>query len=145
MDRRPRPPQEGIFTPGDRRTLLTFGLFIAFITLIAFSTGRQESVSKGQSMAFITLSLCQLVHVLNFRSLRESIFQRGLLGNKPLLLGVLAAGLLQAAVIFLPFLREIFRIVALTAADWWYIFGLVLSPLVFGEIWKFLVFRRRQG
>jgi Ca2+-transporting ATPase len=96
-------------------------------------------------MAFITLSLCQLVHVLNFRSLRESIFQRGLLGNKPLLLGVLAAGLLQAAVIFLPFLREIFRIVALTAADWWYIFGLVLSPLVFGEIWKFLVFRRRQG
>ncbi len=143
MNRPPRPPQEGIFTSGVRRTLSVFGLYIGLITLAAFSIGRQESVLKGQSMAFITLSLCQLVHVFNFRSLRESIFQRGFLGNKHLLLAILAAGLLQASVLFLPFLREIFRIVDLTAADWWSISGLVLSPLVLGEIWKGLVFRRR--
>lgn len=144
MNRPPRSPKEGIFAPGVRSTLAAFGLFIALITLVAFSIGRQESVLKGQSMAFITLSLCQLVHVLNFRSLQESLFKRGLLGNKPLLLGILAAALLQAAVIILPFLREIFRIVELTAADWWHIIGLVLSPLVFGELWKGFFLRRRQ-
>ncbi|NLW09560.1 MAG: calcium-translocating P-type ATPase, SERCA-type [Firmicutes bacterium] len=145
MDRPPRPPQEGIFTSGVGRTLSVYGLFIAFITLIAFSIGRQESLLKGQSMAFITLSLCQLVHVFNFRSLHESVFKRGLFGNKHLLLGVLAAGLLQAAVLFIPFLREIFRVVDLTAADWLRILGLVLSPLVIGEIWKALSFHGRQG
>ena len=145
MDRPPRPPQEGIFTAGIGRTLSIFGVFIAFITLVAFSIGRQESVLKGQSMAFVTLSLCQLVHVFNFRSLQESVFKRGLFGNKHLLLGVLAAGLLQAAVLFLPFLQEIFRVVDLTAADWLCILGLVLSPIVVGEIWKALSFRSRQG
>ena len=105
-----------------------------------------ESVLKGQSMAFITLSLCQLVHVFNFRSLHESVFKRGLFGNKHLLLGVLAAGLLQAAVIFLPFLQEIFRVVDLTAVDWLRILGLVISPLVVGEIWKAAIaFRDRRG
>jgi Ca2+-transporting ATPase len=146
MDRPPRPPQEGIFAAGVSRTLSFFGVFIAFITLAAFSIGRQESVLKGQSMAFITLSLCQLVHVFNFRSLHESVFKRGLFGNKHLLLGVLAAGLLQAAVIFLPFLQEIFRVVDLTAVDWLRILGLVISPLVVGEIWKAAIaFRDRRG
>jgi hypothetical protein len=62
------------------------------------------------------------------------------------LLGVLAAGLLQAAVIFLPFLQEIFRVVDLTAVDWLRILGLVISPLVVGEIWKAAIaFRDRRG
>ena len=87
MDRPPRPPQEGIFAAGVSRTLSFFGVFIAFITLAAFSIGRQESVLKGQSMAFITLSLCQLVHVFNFRSLHESVFKR-VFGNKHLFWGL---------------------------------------------------------
>jgi magnesium-transporting ATPase (P-type) len=109
---------------------------ISLITLAAFRAGLAESVAKGQSMAFATQS--QLAHVFNFRSLRGTVFQRGFHKNRSLLLAVFTAGLLQAAVLFIPFLMAVFRLVVLDAGDWAVVAGLSLAILLLGELWKAL-------
>ncbi|MEW5783506.1 MAG: cation-translocating P-type ATPase [Bacillota bacterium] len=145
MDRPPRDPREGIFGSGSVATLAAFGTFIALITLTAFRIGSMETVMKGQTMAFATLALSQLAQVFNFRSLHESILKRDIFANRSLLWAVGVSGLLQAAVMFNPFLMSVFKVVPLKPSDWSIVAGLSLSPLVFGEIWKWVRSRLRTG
>lgn len=144
MQKKPRDPGEGIFAYGMKRTLVFYGVFIAFVTLAAFNIGAKESIMKGQTMAFATLGLSQLAHVFNFRSLSNSILTRGFLGNKPLLLGILVSAVMQLAVLFTPFLMEIFKVQRLAPSEILEISGLVLSPLLFGELWKAVWIRKKQ-
>ncbi len=136
MNNPPRDPAEGIFGPRSRRLIIGFGVLIALITLIAFRLGLSESLLKGRTMAFATLSLSQLIHVFNFRSLKISLLRRGPLGNPPLALSVLASAAAQLAVLLVPFLMVTFRTVALSPFDWLAITGLILVPLAAGELWK---------
>ena len=136
MRRPPRDPKSGLFDPQSVRTLLTFGLLIGLITLTAFSIGAGESVEKGRTMAFATLSLCQLVHVFNFRSLHRSVVGRRFFGNRPLLGAVLLSAALQLAVLLIPAAAAIFHVVPLDAEGWFYVAVLAVTPLFLGEIWK---------
>ncbi len=144
MQRPPKDPHEGIFQRGGGTTIAVYGFFIAAIALLAFYLGWQDSIGKGRSMAFATLALSQLVHVINFRSLQESIFRRGLFGNRLLLAGAAFSLILQLIVLLTPFLMSIFRVTALAAGDWLVISALALSILVFAELWK-QVFARLYG
>ena len=62
---------------------------------------------------FTTLTFAQMAHVLAIRSRRETLFRRGILTNRPLLLAVAATVLLQVAVVYAPPLQGIFRTVPL--------------------------------
>jgi Ca2+-transporting ATPase len=144
MKKSPRDPGKGIFSTGVRISLLVSGAFIALITLVAFRIGVLESVLKGETMAFATLGLSQLVHAFNFRSLKDSLFTRGLFGNKYLLFGTAASALLQFSVFFIPVLMRIFRVQSLSLIDWLIVFALVITPFGFGELLK-LLFKERLG
>lgn len=138
MHRPPRSPSRSFFSPRILRTLTVFGLLIGLITLTAFFIGAGESVEKGQTMAFATLALSQLIHAFNFRSLHRSVMGRRFFGN-PLLLGaVLISGALQLSVLLIPAAAVIFHAAPLVAGEWLYVALLSLSPLLFGEIWKLL-------
>ncbi|HHX87443.1 MAG TPA: cation-translocating P-type ATPase [Firmicutes bacterium] len=136
MNSPPRDPEEGIFGPRSRPAIVFFGVLIALTALISFRLGLNQSLVKGRTMAFATLSLSQLVHVFNFRSLNISIFKQGLSGNRPLVWSVLVSAAAQLAVLLVPSLMSIFRTGVLTAADWLIISGLILLPLAGGELWK---------
>jgi Ca2+-transporting ATPase len=60
-------------------------------------------------MVFTVLSLSQLGHVMAIRSERFFLFELGVFSNIPLILAVLSTFLLQMAVIYLPFMNEIFH------------------------------------
>lgn len=138
MHRPPRGPGHSLFSPRALRTLTVFGLLIGMLTLTAFFIGTGESIEKGQTMAFATLALSQLVHVFNFRSLHRSVMGRRFFGN-PLLLGaVFISGALQLAVLLIPATAAIFHAVPLLAGEWLYVALLSLAPLFFGEGWKLL-------
>ena len=61
-----------------------------------------------QTMLFTTLTLSQMGHALAVRS-RESLFKVGLLSNKALLGAVLLTFVLQMAVVYVPFLQNLFK------------------------------------
>lgn len=144
MKRKPRKKEEGIFVKGMKRTILVEGFLIGAIMITAFYIGTYAngSLEQGRTMAFATLSLSQLFHVFNFRSVRNSIFERGLAVNKLLIGASIFSGLIQFAVMLVPAFRPIFRVVPLDFSHWLIVivFAIATVPLV--EIWK-LVFLRR--
>ena len=68
-------------------------------------------------------------HALAIRSGRESLFTSGLFTNKALLGAVLLTFGLQMAVVYVPFMQEIFKTIALPIID--LVISLALSTVVF--------------
>jgi Ca2+-transporting ATPase len=94
-------------------------------------------------MLFTTLTLSQMGHALAVRS-GESLFKVGLLSNKALLGAVLLTFALQMAVVYVPFLQNLFKTDALALGE--LILSLVLSTVVFWgvEVEKWLIRRNKQ-
>ena len=142
MRRKPFHPNENIFGRGMGRHILWVGLLMGIVSLgmgyWAWSTGQHE----WQTMVFTTLTLSQMGHALAIRSERVSLFKIGLFSNTPLMGAVLLTFLLQMAVIYFPFMQQIFKTVPLPPAD--LVICLVLSTVVFWGVELEKWFMRRQ-
>jgi Ca2+-transporting ATPase len=92
-------------------------------------------------MVFCVLVFCQLVHSMAIRSETRSLFRLGLLSN-PALLGAIALSVvLQLALLYVPWLQDIFRTTALTPAQLAVVFVVPLVVLLAVEGEKLLVRR----
>ena len=136
MDHRPRPKSEGIFAHGLGVQVVLQGCMFALLTLAAFVLGEKFTVTLegGQTMAFLVLSLTQIVQAYNMRSER-SLLALGPFGNKRLNFAALTSLALVALVLFTP-VRVAFELVLLP--PWLYLaaLGLILVPLVVMELAK---------
>lgn len=83
------------------------------------------------------LSGSQIVHSFNLRSNTRSLFSRGP-QNRWMFLAGAAALALQLLVLFVPFLRDIFRLAVLTPIQWAVVILLALVPLAVVEAMKAL-------
>jgi Ca2+-transporting ATPase len=143
MRRPPHHPQENIFGRGLGRHLAWVGLLMGLVSLgMGYWTWR-TGWDNWQTMLFTTLTLSQMGHALAVRS-RESLFKVGLLSNKALLGAVLLTFVLQMAVVYVPFLQNLFKTDALSMGE--LLLSLVLSTVVFWgvELEKWLIRRSRE-
>ena len=130
MKEQPRNPREGIFSRGLGFKIVTRGLLIGLVSLIAFILVYQQNpddLSYARSVAFTTLVLAQLIHVFDCRSER-GLFARNPFSNVYLLLAVLSSFILLLIVIYLPSLQPIFHTTYLTIYDWILIIALSALP-----------------
>lgn len=140
MNDKPRNPKESIFH-GVLWNLAFNGLLIGSLTLIAFYIGMvrySNSLLHAQTMAFMVMSISELVHSLNVRSTEKSIFKLGFFTNKLLLGSILIGICLQTMILFTPILRNIFSVYMLNLYDWSWIILLSLMPLIVNEIIKLI-------
>ena len=146
MNRKPRDNSKGIFRGGMIFRVIYQGALIGIITLVAFiigiktTEGMEEAsrIAIAQTMAFTVLAFSELVHVFNVRNNKESIFKTGILNNKILLLAIGVSAMLVLTILFVPVLREIFRIAVLPKENIIETVILILLPLVVVEILKLL-------
>ena len=89
----------------------------------------------AQTMAFTTLMFFQLFNVFNARSDEQSAFD-GLFSNRWLWAAVGLSLVLQAAVIYVPFLQQAFSTVSLSAGDWLRCVAVASSVLWLRELSK---------
>jgi P-type Ca2+ transporter type 2C len=129
MRRPPYPPNENIFARGMASHILWVGLLMGIVSLGAGYWLWEAGNPLWQTMVFTTITLSQMGHAMAIRSDRFSLFQIGILSNKPLLGAVLLTFVLQMAVIYLPFLQEVFGTVTLPLP--YLLLSLVLSVVVF--------------
>lgn len=109
MRRRPHHPNESIFSRGVGRDIVWVGLLLGLVLLaVAYSYWSAHQLS-WQTMVFTTLALSRMGLAQTMRSERDSLFQIGLLSNKPLLGAVALTFGLQMAVIYVPFLQTVFK------------------------------------
>ena len=135
MEKKPKPKNEGIFANGLGIRIVLQGVMFALLTLIAYKIGENAlGVDGGRTMAFLVLSLTQVVQAYNMRSDR-SLFKIGFFGNKKLNLAVLSSILLVCLVLFTP-LRTAFSLVLLPGHLYLIALGLILVPLVVMELAK---------
>jgi Ca2+-transporting ATPase len=90
-------------------------------------------------MAFTMMTMFEMFNAFNCRSERYSIFQVGPFGNIWLILAVFSSILLQAAVLYIPFLQTIFGTTGLSLSEWLLITAISSSALIVVEIGKQLV------
>lgn len=138
MGEKPRSPKESIFA-GSLWNLLFNGALIGVITLIAFFIGMKRysnSLMHAQTMAFMVMSISELIHSLNMRSTKKSIFSLGLFSNKLLIISIILGILLQNIILYVPILANIFNVYRLNSYDWLWVIILSLMPLLFNEIIK---------
>jgi len=149
MNRKPLKPGKGVFTKGMSWRVIYQGAMIGLLTLAAFIIGLattnepingltldETKIEVGQTMAFVTLALSELVHVFNVRDNKKSIFKTKIFNNSKLLLAVLVSALLMFVILAIPALRTIFSIPILPTQNIIEIIALIFAPILIVEIFK---------
>lgn len=145
MTEKPVAPDKSLFAGGMGSRIIYEGVMIAALALTAFGIGHKyydgnEMHRVSRTMAFAVLSIAQLIHAFNMRT-DKSLFKIHILRNKWLCMAFVIGIILQASVIMLPPLAEIFTVVPLNVKQWLIVMGLSFVPVVFSEIEK-AVFRK---
>jgi Ca2+-transporting ATPase len=139
MDRKPRPRTEGIVTRSLLWVMTLQGVFMASVTLFVYALELywlDAPLEKARTMAFIVLVYCQMFHVFNCRSEKESVFRLGLFTNRLLNLAVGVILVTQMGLVYVPALQPVFKVVSLGASDWALVFAASVQPLLWMEIVK---------
>jgi Ca2+-transporting ATPase len=161
MERKPRPSSEPIINRSMGLGIVTQTIAQTGATLTAFALGliwhlqevlpagtnyvtyllrhdwRGVDVQTAETMAFVTLSLCELFRAYTVRSERQSVFRIGLFSNRYMQYAVALSIFLLLLVVNVPFLHEIFNTHYLAVREWLIVLGLALIPAVAEEVTKF--------
>ena len=151
MNRKPRDSKEGIFAGGLGFAVIYQGLLVTIITLISYfiganylaevhhadaiAQGLYDAGKLGTSMAFLTLSMCEIFHAFNMRSLHGSIF-----AMKKQNVWLWGAGILSliltTVVIEVPFLADAFSLAHLDLMEYGIAMALAITIIPIVEIIK---------
>ena len=120
MKRPPRKPNEGVFSRGLSRKIILRGVQIGATTVAVFGavyyiTG---DLVKARTMSLTTLVMCQMFHVLDCRSEYCNALEAGIFRNRFLIGAMMISIMMHIAVIYVPFLQDIFSTVPLAMEDW---------------------------
>lgn len=153
MQRPPRKSDDGVFAGGMGADVAYQGVVIALLTLAAYFIGHfMESgvweiaeSPDGMTMAFLTMSMCEIFHSFNMRSQRGSVIAMSLRGshNKFIFGSMLLSLLITSAVIFVPFLSGAFGFTAIDAGEYFTALALAFAILPIVELVKLIT--RKAG
>lgn len=149
MKEKPRTLNENFFSHGAGRRIILAGFLISALTMVAFLLGYhlrgfsafaadipEEVHEYARTLAFLTIITCQLFYSFALRSEYKSIFKVGVFSNKYLVGAVIFGLVIQLMVLYIPFMKEAFKLQSLNLNDWLMVLGLGLIPLAANEILK---------
>lgn len=150
MKRSPRATKDGIFAGGMGVDVFYQGFIVTLLTLAAYFIGERiqngswiiAQSADGMTMAFLTMSMCEIFHSFNMRSQRGSIIAMAVRGshNIYLYLSTVASLILTTTVIYVPFLRSAFRFTEISVKEYAIAMCLAFSVIPIVEVVK--VFQR---
>ncbi len=155
MKRKPRSSSAGVFADGLGVDALYQGILVTILTLSAYFIGvnwgvpfaqwqftnivfNSDAALTGTTMAFLTMSMCEIFHSINMRSQRGSVIKMVIKGshNVALLGSMLASLVLTTAVIEIPFMANIFDFINLDLEHYGVAILLAISIIPIVEIVK---------
>jgi Ca2+-transporting ATPase len=101
-----------------------------------------DNIRTAETMAFMTLSLCELFRAYTARSEKISLFRIGIFSNTWMLYAVGSSILLLLLVCTVPFLQGIFNTHFMGVREWAVVLSLAAVPAASEEITKFFLRRR---
>ena len=152
MTRPPRSSKDGIFAGGLFGDIVYQGVLVTALTILSYIIGNSFEVGHfampvgisdhGMTMAFLTMSMCEIFHSFNLRSQRKSIFTlKGY--NKVLWLAMVGSLLLTTAVLEIPFLANAFGFTPIGFTE--YAIALALAIVVIPVVEIVKLIQRKCG
>ena len=150
MKRKPRDSKDGIFSGGLGVDCAYQGILVTILTLTAFfigeflETGHWQFMNipesnEGMTMAFLTMSMCEIFHSFNMRSQRGSVLKM-VFGEKShngfLYLAMVGSFILTTAIIEVPALANAFGFTHLDLTAYGISIGLAFLIIPIVEIIK---------
>lgn len=141
MDNPPRKSSDNLFAGHLGVNILYQGLLQAAIVLTVFlcATYGGWGHEIGSTMAFVTLSLVQLFHCFNCKSLNKTIFHRDIFQNRFMLLAFFIGLVLTVGVVLLPGLSDVFKMAHLNIWQWLISIAAALAVIPLVEIGKVII------
>lgn len=139
MNEKPRPMNESILTKPFLMNIGTEGLVIGIMTMAAFMIGYGQSGSLlASTMAFGTLCMSRLVHGFNCKAAKPVIFTKRFFNNIYLIGAFLIGIALITAVMTIPALQGMFKVVTLNMSQLLTVYGLALLNLPVIQLLKWI-------
>ena len=149
MNRPPRNSKDGIFAGGLGFDVIYQGILVTVLTLVAYLIGASFEFGEGwfaalrsagesghgMTMAFLTMSMCEIFHSFNLRSQRKSIFTLRK-QNKVLWAAMLGSLLLTTLLLEVPFLANAFGFITIGWEEYLISLGLAILVIPVVEIVK---------
>ena len=142
MSQPPRDAHASLFAHGFAFRLAWQGVMVGLLTLAAYFLGEYvlsdpgEAHAAANTMAFATLTLCQLFHAFDVRSERSSLFHIGVFSNPAMNKAFLIGLTMQVAVLCVPPLQVVFSTVPMSPLEWAVVLALAITPVVVCELAK---------
>jgi len=146
MNRKPRPKNEPIINRFMQMGIFIQTIAITGVTLAAYFLGlklQPDQPELAEAMAFVTLSLSELVRAYTARSEYYPLLKIGIFSNRNMNLAILLSAALIFAVIYIPFFNPIFNTVPLGWQQWEVLLPLLLVPSLAAEAVK-LIYQKMQ-
>lgn len=156
MKEKPRAINENFFSNGAGRQAVLGGIFIGLITMFAYWYGYyelgfspwddnlpEEVVKNARTLAFMVLVCSQLFYSLGLRNMKKPLYKIDIFGNKYLVGAIVLGILLQVLVLFVPVLREAFKLHMLDEKGWIMAVVLGLLPLIALELYKLIFVNKK--
>ncbi len=151
MNRPPRDSKDGVFAGGMLGDIIYQGVLVTALTIFSYILGNSFEVGHfaiphgisqhGMTMAFLTMSMCEIFHSFNLRSQRKSVF--GLKKqNKVLWFAMIGSLLLTTAVLEIPFLANAFGFTSIGWIEYSIALVLAIAVIPIVELVKF--FQRKM-
>ena len=145
MTRPPRDSKDGIFAGGLGFDILYQGVLITIITMTSYIIGHCMEVGyfempkgvsdDGMTMAFLTMSMCEIFHSFNMRSQRKSVF--ALPSHNKVLWGAMIGSLVLTTVVLeVPVVANAFGFTPVSWAEYGVAMGLAILVIPIVELVK---------
>lgn len=139
MNEKPRPMNESILTKPFLMSIGTEGLVIGIMTMVAFMIGYGQGGSLlASTMAFGTLCTSRLVHGFNCKAAKPVIFTKRFFNNIYLIGAFFIGFVLITAVMTIPALQGMFKVVTLNMSQLLTVYGLSLLNLPVIQLLKWI-------
>ncbi|MGP1413683.1 MAG: cation-translocating P-type ATPase [Bacillales bacterium] len=161
MYQKPRQSNETLFSHGGYKITFGYGFVITVSTLLAFFStawlnncftyqaiinlyNNQEFLLHAQTMAFTTLALSELFHMIGMSDVNKSLFSILKKKNKMMLFAFIIGFILQMIVIEIPFCQQLFSTRNLNLNEWIITGLLSITPLLVHELFVLVSYTKKR-
>jgi Ca2+-transporting ATPase len=149
MDRKPRDPNESVFTRDVKVYLSLVPVLMTALLLFGYFFYRpwegQHQLAEARTQLLTAMILMELANAISARSLKYPVWKVGLFRNKFLWYAVLSSFSLQLIILYVPGLNSVFDVHAPEPLDW--AFAVLFMAIVFTalEMGKYIASKRREA
>jgi len=147
MEQPPRPTKEHIINREMWVGVIIQTIAITAVTLGAYYLGLYldgNHIEFAETMAFVTLSLSELLRAYTARSEYYPLAKIGFFTNKWMNIAILASTALVLMVVYIPFFNNVFDTLPLSGSQWVVILPLLAIPSIAAEVTKMILSNRRK-